>query len=50
MTKNLEKLVAELAKLPDAAQMGLANTWLVQLARSRVDAELIRAGRVSFPK
>ncbi|MDQ2798190.1 MAG: hypothetical protein M3Y13_00925 [Armatimonadota bacterium] len=42
MTKNLEKLIAELAKLPDGEQMGLANTLLVQLARQHVDVEPIR--------
>lgn len=42
MTKNLEKLITELAKLPDGAQMGLANTLLVQLARQHIDVEPIR--------
>ncbi|MDQ2687293.1 MAG: hypothetical protein M3Y28_05445 [Armatimonadota bacterium] len=48
MTRNLEKLVAELSKLPDGAQMGLANTLLVQLARSRVETDTIKEDACHF--
>lgn len=48
MTKNLEKLVAELSKLPDLAQMGIANTLLVQLARQRADTDAIREDACHF--
>lgn len=48
MTRNLEKLIAELSQLPDRAQWGLANTLLVQLARSRVNPDSIKEDACHF--